>query len=307
MLAVVPDDPGSGHQDPHGDGDEEAPSLWEDLTEQAVRPFVIALPDPDPPEDDPDAVLEWAIRAPDRDGVADLDDQPRPLDQLAGLIGNERVADDVLDALDRLDWDITLDLLADLRAHFALPDLPPGLWTHLVEQVDVYGEAIEADLWLGGIGYSGGADLLDWFRGLRPWPQLARLLRRFPEGSRYFAAILDDEDLAEQRIAEGVEPPAPRKRPPLEGETQDRMLLRAAVSALHRVEHAVFAAQVGKKAGRAPRPLPGPETADERVREVHAIAEVEDLFDQVSPGWRGPSLAAPTGHHQRDSGLIVPD
>lgn len=304
MLAAVPDDgPGPGHQiDPQPD---EAPgSLWEDFTEQAVTPFTFTLPDPDH-LDDPDAVLEWVLRAPDRDGVAGLDDPARPLDQLAELIGNEQVTEQVLDALDPLDWDVTLDLLADLRAHFALPDLPAGLWTHLVEQVDCYGEAIEADLALGGRGYTGGADLLDWFRGRRPWPQLARLLNRLPEGSRYVAVILDDEDLAAERIAAGVEPPTPRKRPPLEGETQDRMLLRALVSAVHRVEHAVYAAQAGKKAGKPPRPLPGPDTADERVRDRLADQELEALFDQVTPWWRGQR--APAGHHRRDSGLIVPD
>lgn len=305
MLAVVPDDdPGAGQQD---EPDRDAPSLWEDFTEQAVRPFVIALPDPDPPDDEPAAVLEWTIRAPDRDGVAGLDDDPRPLDQLADLIGNEQVADDVLDALGALGWDVTLDLLADVRTHFALPDLPAGLWTHLVEQIDCYGEAIEADLALGGRGYSGGADLLDWFRGLRPWPQLARLLRRLPEGSRYVAAVLDDEDLAAERIAAGIEPPTPRKRPPLEGETQDRMLLRALVSGIHRVEHAVYAAQAGKKAGKPPRPLPGPDTADDRVRSRVADAELEDLFDRLTPWWRDGDEQVPDGHHQRDSGLIVPD
>lgn len=297
MLAVVPDD--DPDPDRHHEPDDVAPSLWEEFAEQAVAAFVIALPDPH----DPGLEREWTLRAPHRDGVAALDEQRRPLEQLADLIGDDLVTDQVVEALDRLDWEDTLDLVGDLRAHFALPDLPAGMWTVLVEQIDCYGTAIEADL------FDRGADLLDWFRGHRPWQQLARLLARLPEGSRYRAAILDDEDLAEQRIAQGLERPTDRSLPPLEGETQDRMLLRAVVSALLRVEHAVFAVNAKKgKAGKPPRPLPGPQTAEDRVREAYADADVEDIFDQVTPWWRDESVTdAPDGHHMRDSGLIVPD
>lgn len=298
-LAVVPDPPdGPDDLDDQDDLDAAAPSLWEAFAAEAVGPLVLAVPG----QRD-----EFVLHAPARDGVADLDVLDRPQHQLAALFGDGDVAEDLLDALDPLDWSCTLDALDDVRDHFALTVLPAGLWTHLVEQVDCYGAEIEADL------ADRGHDLLDWFRGLRPWTQLARLLARLPEGSRTVAAVLDDEDLAAQRIAEGLERPDGGGRPGLLGETQDRMLLRAVVSALLRIEHATYAVHAGKgKAGTPPRPLPGPETAEDRVRKRTADTELESLFDQVTPWWRGddppPTTdAAPPGFRRRDSGLLSPD
>lgn len=250
-----------------------APSLFEQFCAEAVPPFRLEL------DDGPD-VLTWLIPAPDADGVCELDAGAHPRDVISTLLGDGDVADEVLDALDPLPWARTLETAVGLRAHFALATLPSGLWTHLVERIDLYGEQIEADL------SDRGHDLLDWFRGRRPWPQLIRLTDRLPDGSRFRAALADDEDLARERIESGAEPAAARSRPPLEGETQDRMLLRAAVTGLLRVEHAVYAAQAGNKAGRPPPPLPGPETAEDRLRAAYEMAGVEDIFDQVSPGWR---------------------
>lgn len=293
MLAAVPDPPADD------DPAEVGPSLWEEFSEQAAGPLVLELPAPGRRG----RVDEWVLHAPARDGVCGLDHQPRTQDAIADLIGDNDVADEVLDALDPLDWSRTLDVLDDIRDHFALGALPVGLWTHLVEQIDCYGDDIDADL------FDRGHDLLDWFRGYRPWQQLARLLARLPEGSRYMAAVLDDEDLAAERISSGVERPAGRKRPALLGETQDRMLRRATVSALMRVEHAVYAVNAPKgKAGRPPRPLPGPDTAEDRLRDRIADQEVEELFDDLTPGWRaGPRNAAPAGFSERPSGLLTPD
>ncbi len=236
-------------------------------------------------------VVEWTVPVPPADGVCDLDDVGHPLDVLDALLG-EDLADDVVDVLEPLPWGRTLDAVTQLRRHFALPVLPPGTWTHLVEQIDLYGEAVEADL------ADRGWDLLDWFRGRHPWPQLLRLLPRLPEGSRYKAAVLDDEDLARERLTHDTDDTGGRRRrPPLIGETQDRTLLRGVLSTLLRVEHAIYASRAPKgKAGRPPRPLLGPETAEDRIRDAVADAEVEDIFDQVTPGWRahGSGLLVPT-------------
>jgi hypothetical protein len=273
------------------DEDETGPSLWEQLATEAVGALVLELPDPD----DAEQVLSWVLPAPDSDGVCELDEVTAPLDVVDALLGGGDLADEVLDVLERSPWPETPALAVRVRDHFALAALPAGMWQEIVERVDLYGEAIEADLALGGVGYTGGHDLLDWFRGDRPWPQLLRLLERLPEGSRYVAAILDDEELARARIEAGVEPPAPRSTPSLLGETAERMLLRAVLSGLMRVEHAVFAAQVGKKAGPRPRPLPGPSTAEDRLREAISVAEIEDLFDQVTPHWRDQNGHAKVG------------
>lgn len=269
------------------------PSLFEQMMAEAVEPLSLAL-----------GGQVWEIRVPDSDAVCALDELTRPADILGHLLGDD-LADDVLDVLDTRPWSLTLSVTAEIRRHFALAPLPRGMWTDIVEQIDLYGEAIESDL------ADRGWDLLDWFRGRRPWTQLARLLARMPEGSRYQAAVLDDEDLALARIqAEDDDPPPRSGRPPLVGETQDRMLLRAIASQLLRIEHAVYASQVGKKAGRPPRALPGPQTAEERVRERLADQDVEEIFDAVTPGWRrepepdpGPP---PAGYAASKSGLYLP-
>lgn len=218
--------------------------------------------------------------APKADGVCELDEGLRhPVDVIEALL-DEPAADEILDALDPLPWPRTAEVARELREHFGLVDLPQGAWTALVERIDLYGEAIESDL------SDRGHDLLDWFRGRRPWPQLLRLVDRLADGSRYRAALLADEDLARERIESGAEPPDGKHAPPLIGETQDRMLLRAAVSVLLRLEHATYAVHAGKKAGRPPQPLRGPETAEDRLRDQMADAEIEDIFDQVAPGWR---------------------
>lgn len=250
----------------------DAPSLFEEMFSQAVPAWELELPG-----DDGD--LSWTVIAPSADGVCVLDDTDHPCDVILALLGDD-VGDEVLDALEPLPWSRTVATARDLREHFALATLPAGMWAHIVERIDLYGEAMESDL------SDRGHDLLAWFRGVRPWPQLLRLVDRLPEGSRFQAAVVDDEDLARERVQAGAEPPAGKALPPLEGETQDRALLRMVVSLLMRVEHAVYAAAAGKKAGSPPRPLPFPETAEDRVREAIADDEINDLLDTVAPGWR---------------------
>jgi hypothetical protein len=263
-------------------------SLFEELQAQAVDPLVVELPDGD-------EHARWVLEAVDSDGLCEVVRLSHPADILDALLGDD-LGDEVLDLLDPLPWSRTLDLLAQLRRHFSIPELPAGMWTHLVEQIDLYGEDIESDLFPW--------DLLDYFRGARPWQQLARLLPRLPEGSRYRAALLDDEELAEQRLASDDGTPG-RARPPLVGETQDRALLRAIASGLPRLEYAVYAAQAGKKRkGRPPRPLQGPETAEDRIKDRLAQADVEEIFDAATPWWRDEET--PAGFAQRESGLFVP-
>lgn len=255
---------------------------------QAVAPLHLEL-------QDGDDTAGWIVEAVDPDGVCELDTLTHPVDVLDALLG-EDLAEEILDVLDPKPWPVTVGLVARVRGHFHLPELPPGMWTHLVEQIDLYGDDIEADF------FDRGTDLLDWFRGRRPWPQLHRLLRRMPEGCRYRAAVLDDDELARERIAAGLVATS-SKRPPLLGETQDRAYLRALVTAVQRVEFATYAAVVGKKAGQPPRPLLGPETAEDRVKDQIADVEVAELFDAIDPSWRDSS---PPGFTERPSGLFAP-
>lgn len=264
---------------PDEDLGDDAGSLWEQMAAEAVGPLALELSDPDGGKP-----WSWTVEAPDSDGVCELDEVANPLDVVDALLGGGDLADEVLDLLDRLPWSTTVATAARVRQHFALAPLPAGMWRELVEQIDLYGEAIEADL------FDRGHDLLDWFRGRRPWPQLGRILGRLPEGSRYVAAILDDEDLAAERIAAETDAPRRRARPPLVGETAERMLLRGVLSAMLRLEHATYAVNAPKgKAGSPPQPLPGPETAEDRLRERLADQDVEELLDTLTPHWRGRS------------------
>lgn len=248
-------------------------SLFEQFVTDAVAPWTVTLPDGD-------VDITWTVQHPCADGVCELDEIDHPVDVLLALLG-EDTAEAMLSVLEPLPWSQTIHVARSLRTHFALPALPEQLWTHLVERLDLYGEAIESDL------SDRGHDLLDWFRGARPWPQLARLIDRLPDGSRFRAAVADDEDLARERIETGTESGAGKALPPLEGETQDRMLLRAVLSMLLRIEHATYAVQAPPgKAGTPPAPLPGPETAEDRLRNSDADQEVEELYDITSPGWR---------------------
>jgi hypothetical protein len=53
-----------------------------------------------------------------------------------------------------------------------------------------------------------GVDLLEYFRGRRPWRQLLRFLGRMPAHSHYMAALADDEATA-RRAAAARSRPAP--------------------------------------------------------------------------------------------------
>lgn len=258
---------------------------------EAVAPFVLGLGD-----------TELEVDAPPADAVCDLDHLLGVEDVTAWI---DLVAPAAAGPLERTPWTTTLDAVAAIRGHFGLVELPPGMWTVLVEQVDLYGEAIETDL------SNRGHDVLDWFRGRRPWPQLLRLVQHLPPESHYKAALLDDEELATERIeAEErgeLAPPSRKSRPSLVGESQERALLRAIASALPRIEHAVFAVNAPKgKAGRPPSGLPSPETAEDRVRSQRGDADVEELIAAATP-WDARRRAAPAGYAEADSGLLVPN
>lgn len=217
------------------------------------------------------------LDVPPAEAVARLDDPLTAEQQLFVLLGDQAGA-----LLERLSWVSHARTHAAARAvrrHFRIPARPDRLYAELVHAINTYGSAIEADL------FDRGWDLLDYFRGVRPWPQLLRLIGRLPEGSRHFSALLDDEDLARFRIEQGLE--AQRSdRPPLLGETPERRLLRELVDEMRHNSWATFAAQQGKKAGAAPKRSKHPQTAEERIGSAYARQVVEDIFDQATPGWR---------------------
>lgn len=121
--------------------------------------------------------------------------------------------------------------------------------------MEASGEAIEWDL-----RRELGIDLVDYFRGTRPWAQLYRFLARLPRHSHFYAGVMDDEAAVAQLLG--------RDRPGtfgLTGWTFERELLTAIVDAVNQL-HATLI-QVNSSDGKRPKtaPLPRPTTALDRI------------------------------------------
>lgn len=271
------------------DADTSGGSLFEEMMEQAVAPLHIDLDGE-----------RWTVTAVDSDGVCDLDELDHPADVVEALLGPD-IGPDVLEVLDVLPRSATTELAGRLRGHFHLTDLPGGAWADLVEQIDCYGGDIEADL-----AEVFSVDLLDFFRGARPWPQLLRQMARLPAGSRYIAAVLDDEEVAARRLEEQEREPRQRRRreQSLVGETTEVAMLREILNGIRAVRWAVVAVQAQKgKAGKPPEPVRGPRTAEDRLKERRALDQARSMMGVLTPrrataalhDARGPAAAAGSG------------
>lgn len=231
------------------------------------------------------------IPAPDDAATAALDECETALDELETLAG-QALADTLLDAIDDA-GDLPATVADELLTHYHLVHTPDTGWHDMVERINLYGAAIEYDLW------DRGYDLLDYFRGTHPggWNHLLRMLARLPTGSHFRAAVADDDELA-TRMAEIHGPLHKRKgggRPPLTEFDRHAAYLHKISNQLTYLAWAVFAAQAGKKRGQPPKGDKGPETADERVDFRGFLAEHEEVVAQVlkdKGGSRNKSTAA---------------
>lgn len=217
------------------------------------------------------------VSPPDDVATAALDECQSVTDELEALAGQPQV-DALLDAIDEA-GDLPATVVDELLEHYHLTHPPEGGWHDLVERVNVYGPAIEYDLW------DRGHDLLGYFRGQVPggWDHLVRMMVRLPMGSHFRAALADDDQLAE-RMAEIHGPLHQRKgssRPPLTEFDRQAMYLHKISNQLQYLAWAVFAAQAGKKRGQPPKGDKGPETADERVDFRGFLVEHEEVVGQV--------------------------
>lgn len=132
---------------------------------------------------------------------------------------------------------------------------------YLVELINRHGEDIEYDL------FERGWDLLDWFRGDRPWSQLLRLVHRLPNHSSYKAAILDDDEFARQSVQAGMKDSGRKTMLGFTPEVAALMDLTGWVKNLYGLTHAV------NSDGKYPD-LPAtayPETAFDRLRKSQFI------------------------------------
>lgn len=156
----------------------------------------------------------------------------------------------------------------------------------LMPVIDRYGPAIEYDL----LTRFHGVELYDFFRGDRPWSQLARLLAQLPPSSRYMLARREDPERAlivarARREARSTES-ADRYRPPaVEWDTPTE--LSAAI--LDRLGDVMTLLQdlpiAGKKRkAKPPKRTPRPETAVERAEQRLAQEHVEEIIADAEAG-----------------------
>lgn len=159
----------------------------------------------------------------------------------------------------------------------------------LVYLLTRYGEAIEADLALGTATTSGGWDLAELWQSRR-WRFLLNLIDHLPRGSRYVAALANDDELADE-FGDEIEnaPPPP---PPLTEWTADHEKLTLIADRLGELLHLTAAANSDRKPPPY-RMLPRPDTALKRKarrRRDHKRALIADRLAAARRAGR-PTMA----------------
>ncbi|WP_280465239.1 hypothetical protein [Nocardia brasiliensis] len=121
-------------------------------------------------------------------------------------------------------------------------------------------------------------DLLDYFRGIRPWRQLYRFLKQLPMDSHYQSAVAMNPEigaqLAKQKRPEKFDPPTPQ------GYTLPILLqlkMIDLVKELMRLIPAVFSGKVPPPMKPEPRPMTAADLIRERA-ETEAVYEALDLI-----------------------------
>ena len=238
--------------------------LFTTLLQEAVGPFVLVA-----------GPRRIVIGHPSSESVAALDRASGPLGVLRALL-DEDTFGEVRALLEGTPPGAAAALAADVRRHYALTHDPPDGWASLVDLVDRYGPAIEFDLFSHG-----GWDLLDWFRGTRPWPQLLRLVDKLPPLSQFRRAVSDDDDLAARAAAGALTGPG---KPTLQHWTELDDLKATIIDGFALVQLAIASQHTPK--GKQPpkfRPTPRPKTAWHRAQRRRDEAAHQDIVAQVLP------------------------
>lgn len=205
---------------------------------------------------------------PDMGTLVALDQQRSSVEQLAALAGAERSA--AIGLCQGQPVVVIKALVVAIRSHYGLMTPPRGGWRALGQLVERHGADLEYDL-----HDQLGLDLLDWFRGVRPWSKLYRLIDRLPRDSRYKAALAMDPEyarVAARRMADAGVAEEPAMTPL--GWSREVELLTSLLEAILHVRSAV----VGGYAKNPPKvkPLPRPRTA---LQEAMWELERDELLD----------------------------
>lgn len=262
-----------------------APSFFDTLLTETLDPLSLAVGD-----------LELVVEVPDGDQVSDLDAAVTPSDVLEVLLApldddgeqhpdDEAALDELFDELDEQPAGVLLDLVDQVRAHFALTVSPPEGWDALVDMLDRFGAGIEWDL----ITLPNAPRLHDFLRDPRrhPWGLLYRLLPYLPQGGGYWAAVQADEELAEAQVDAEKRGHKPKnsKHPPLLGWTPQAERETAILDLLRQEVHATWGAssKFKGKGGTPPKPLPRPRSAQSWVRRRLLLEEHDEIVDMLLP------------------------
>jgi hypothetical protein len=127
--------------------------------------------------------------------------------------------------------------------------------------------------------------LLDFFRGVHPWPQLYRLIDRLPTLSHFQRALADDDEVADAALRRGHG--SRRGRPPVTEWDQFDELLATIADGVNSLRQTVIAVNTpkGKKVPPltfAKRPL----SAVERIERRRERAVLDEIVAKATPDYR---------------------
>jgi hypothetical protein len=129
-------------------------------------------------------------------------------------------------------------------------------------------------------------DLLDWFRGRRPWPQLLRLIEQLPRHSHYKAALVNDPDMAARIVEQRAKSPT-KARPPVTDWSPEVDMLAHVADAVRSLVSLTI--KVNSKGGNGPdaKPVTRPRTAVDRADRAAFERRMNVLIKKVVPNQPG--------------------
>lgn len=130
-----------------------------------------------------------------------------------------------------------------------------------------------------------GWDLLDFFRGRRPWGQLERILNHLPRYSLYKAAVDDDEEFAElaaQLLHGGSQQSS---KVPLVRYDEVVVRLDNVYDVLNAINETLIAVNSKRKSAvQHPNRAPRPETASQRLKARRRRERLDQLVQHMTGG-----------------------